>query len=69
MTKQAVSKKSFVGAHVAVIVFHIILAMVVLLATWKSSQITLYISGAILLVVSLMSFTPILMPNKEYVIE
>jgi len=59
MVKQ-VSRSSFVGAHIGVIVFHILLGAFILFATWKAYRIGLYVAGSLLIVLSFCSLAPVL---------
>ena len=63
-----VSRETFIAAHVGVIVFHILLAAFIIFATWKSYRIGLYVAGGLLMLLSVMSFAPVL-KRAEWQIE
>ena len=62
-----VSRNAFVGAHVGVIVFHILLAAFIIFATWKSYRIGLYVAGGVLVVLSFWSLAPVLKDTEWHI--
>lgn len=55
-----VSRKDFLGAHLGVIVFHILLGALIIFAVYKSYHIGLYVAGGLLIVVSFGGLVPVL---------
>ena len=64
-----VSRSSFVGAHVGVIVFHTLLGAFILFATRKAYRIGLYVAGSLLIALSLFSLAPVVMKTEWRISE
>ena len=70
-----ISRSSYVWSHVAVIIFHILLAILLILTYFYDklgkveSKTVVFVIGIVLLLMSLGSFVPILMDNKKIEID
>jgi uncharacterized membrane protein len=75
MKEKIISKKSYIWGHVATILFHIIIACVLIsvyfMKSWSRKKVDIICVslGSILLTVSLLSFIPILTNWEKIMIE
>jgi len=70
-----ISKSVYVWSHIAVIIFHTLLGILLILTYFYSklgkvdSKVIVFVIGIVLLLMSLGSLVPILMDNKRIEIE
>lgn len=76
MSEKNIDKDAYVWGHVATIIFHVILGLVIITyalkinsAELKNIRLVLLIAGGLLVVVSLLGLVPILKDYNKIIIE